>query len=97
MWWRRQFNVNWVADPDFATGQNNATIPALQMRFPSRSRSRVAFIRPGRMRSSWVHGLRRPAAADAVAQVSSRNGPDAVSTSAANNWLGGCSELRGAA
>jgi hypothetical protein len=24
MWWGRQFNVNWVADPDFATGQNNA-------------------------------------------------------------------------
>ena len=24
MWWRRQFNVNWVTDPDFATGQNNA-------------------------------------------------------------------------
>src|SRR5689334_22792148 len=23
-WWGRQFNVNWVADPDFATGQNNA-------------------------------------------------------------------------
>ena len=24
MWWGRQFNVNWVTDPDFATGQNNA-------------------------------------------------------------------------
>jgi hypothetical protein len=24
MWWRRQFNVNWVTDPDFATGQNNS-------------------------------------------------------------------------
>ena len=24
MWWRRQFDVNWVADSDFATGQNNA-------------------------------------------------------------------------
>ena len=24
MWWGRQFNVNWVTDPDFATCQNNA-------------------------------------------------------------------------
>ena len=52
MWWGRQFNVNWVTDPDFATGQNNAHDTGLADEISLQVVLRVAFIRPGRMRSS---------------------------------------------
>jgi len=56
----REGDLHRVAWPTIPLATTTAITPALRTSPPSSSRSRTAFISPGRKPSSCVHGLRRP-------------------------------------